>query len=103
MTQEMVALVLREHDRLELGIPETLNAKVMLTQLKSMPAEDWTSEYALFRAELASIFLEMRVDEPIVSAGVISEAPVADDVGARVEMLAVHDLCRSGAVSKCCR
>jgi len=87
MTQEMVALVLREHDRLELGVPETLNAKVMLTQLKSMPPEDWTSEYVLFRAELASIFLEMRVDEPIVSAGVISEAPVADDVGARVECL----------------
>ena len=61
MAQEMVALVSREHDRLDLGLPETLNTKVMLAQLESMPPEEWTSEYVSFRAEVAAIFLELRL------------------------------------------
>jgi len=87
LEQEAIALVLHEHGKLELGLNAAGDAKAMMAQLKSMRCEEWTSHYTVMRQELSAIFLEMMQDEPIISAGVMSEHVVVDDVGVRADCL----------------
>ena len=87
MPLEIVALVLHEHGQMNLRIAKALDAQTMLAQLQTMPPEEWSEDYAMLRQELLAIFLESAEDEPLVSAGVVSEAPVSDDVGTRSSVL----------------
>ena len=80
-------MVLHENGQLELGLAESLDSQTMLDELRSMPVEEWSLEHAAFRAELSAVFLEAQLEEPLVEAGVLTDAPVPDEVGARASCL----------------
>ena len=85
--QEVIAVVLHEQGQLDLGIDIAGGVKEVLSHLRAMPYEEWSEDYTVMRQELAAIFLDMMAEEPIISAGVVSEQPVPDDVGVRADCL----------------
>ena len=107
--QEVVAIVLHEHGHLDIGISHDMDMKALLSQLESMPPDEWTSDYMQLRQELAAIHLDATQDEPVIHAGAVSEQPASDDVGMRADCINTiaadvtahfgNDLAASSAVS----
>ena len=82
-----LAVILYAKGVLKLDLPQDLTINEMVVLLRTMDTQEWHEDLHIFCCELHVVQEQLRQDQPLESAGGITEAVPDDDVGLRQNAL----------------
>jgi hypothetical protein len=82
-----LAVILYVEGALKLDLPQDLTINEMVLLLRTMDTQEWPEDLHIFCCELHVVQEQLRQDQPLESAGGITEAVPDDDVGLRQSTL----------------
>ena len=80
---QTVALLLHAHGAMDLGVPPSAEMENVRRTLGESNEEQWTNDYQMLHCELANVREEQGKDEPLISAGALTQDGPGEDVGTR--------------------